>query len=127
MSKFFLFFSHNLGSEQVSQAKLDFGITEFVSLPADLQQLWSNVPPELPNLADYLKPFEDFLQAEAKPCDYCLIQGDFGATYAIVNFAKSLQLKPIYATTKRVVKEQIIDGKTMKTSEFKHVLFRGYE
>ena len=127
MPKLFLLFSHNLSSEQVSQAKSDLGITELISLPANLQRLWSNVPPELVSLKDYLKPFNKFLKQEAKVGDYCLIQGDMGAVYSMVNIVRQLNLRPIYATTKRIVKEQSIDGKTIKTSEFKHILFRGYE
>jgi len=44
----------------------------------------------------------------------------------MVEFCKENNLKAIYSTTKRVVKDQLIDGKIIKTSEFKHIRFRSY-
>jgi len=55
-----------------------------------------------------------------------LIQGDFGAVYHMVNFAKELGLIPIYATTKRESIELKQGNKIIKKSIFKHIKFRKY-
>lgn len=44
----------------------------------------------------------------------------------MVNYAKSIGLKPIYATTAKDSKELIQDGVTKKISIFKHIRFREY-
>ena len=124
--KMFLLFSHKLTDEQIKDAKENLGVNEFIYLPKDLQNKFSNVPPEIENIKEYSKDFKEFLTNNAKKEDYVLIQGDFGVVFQMVEFCKENNLKAIYSTTKRVVKEQIINGKIIKTSEFRHIRFRNY-
>lgn len=126
MKKMFLLFSHNLTQIQINDAKNNLGIEEFVSLSEDLQELWSNIPSELRSLKDYLLPFRNFLAENSNFEDVVLIQGDFGAVYQMVNFAKDLGLKTVYATTNRVIEEIEENGKTIKKSIFEHIKFREY-
>lgn len=126
MKQLFLYFSHKLTQEQIDDAKKSLGVVEFIYLPENLQKLWSNVPPELKDLNSYLAPLKDFLKQHANSGDFVLIQGDFGASYQIINFAKSLELVPIYSTTKRDAIEKLIDGKVVKVSQYKHIIFRKY-
>jgi len=124
--KMFLLFSHKLTDEQIKDAKENLGVDEFVYLPPDLQKKFSNVSPELEDIKEYSKIFIDFLKDNAKKEDFILIQGDFGVVFNVVEFCKESNLKAVYSTTKRVVKEQVIDGKVVKISEFKHIRFRRY-
>jgi len=124
--KFFTIFNHTLTPEQISDAKVSFGVNEFVSLPKDLQNLWSNIPPELEKLDEYLKPLKAYVQTHISKDDIVLIQGDFGATCKLVSFVKALGTKAVYATTKREVIETYHDKKVVKQSVFKHVRFREY-
>jgi len=124
--KMFLFFSHKLTNEQIEDANISLKIYKFISLPQNLQNLWSDIPADLESLDNYLTPFKNYLRLSVKKGDYVLIQGDFGAVVEMVTFAKSLDLIPIYATTKRVSKEIKKDGKIIKISEFKHIRFRKY-
>jgi len=126
MYKMFLLFSHKLTDEQIKDAKENLGVDEFVYLPLSLQKKFSNVPPELEDIKEYSKIFIDFLKDNAQKEDFVLIQGDFGVVFNLVEFCKENNLKAIYSTTKRVVKEQVINGKIIKTSEFKHIRFRKY-
>ena len=126
MSKLFLLFSHNLTEAQESDAKDSLGVTSFVTLPAELQNLWSNVPSSLESLEAYFEDLKHYLEKELKQGDVVLVQGDFGATCSMVRFVKGLGAKAVYATTTRDVVEKVVDDKIVKTSVFKHVRFRVY-
>jgi len=123
--KMFLLFSHKLTNEQIEDAKKSFGVNEFVYLPESLQEIWSNIPPEIEDIKPFLEDIKQFLRENANKGDIVLIQGDFGAVVEMVEFVR-YWLLPVYATTKRVSKEIKKDGKIVKVSEFKHVRFRKY-
>ncbi|EDM23120.1 CRISPR-associated protein Csx20 [Caminibacter mediatlanticus] len=124
--KFFLFFSHSLTNQQIKDVYRTFGDVEIVNLPDNLRFKLSNVPPEIDDLGKYVKDFEKYLLENSTSGDLVLIQGEFGLVYRLVEFSKSISLIPIYATTKRITKEIIKDGKVVKISEFKHIRFRRY-
>ena len=126
MKQLFLLFSHTLTATQERDAKESLGVTNFVALPSNLQTLWSNIPPQLTKLDDYLAPLKEYIRNESKEGDVVLIQGDFGGCYEMVNYVKSLGLKAVHSTTTRDVVEKTVDGKVVKTSVFEHVLFREF-
>jgi len=122
-----LLFSHQLSDPQKADATNTWGVEEFVYLPQKLQQIWSNISPDLDSLKEVLEPIKSYVKEVANENDLILIQGDFGASYMMVNYAKSLNLAPVYATTKRMVQELVENGKTIKKSIFEHRRFREYE
>ena len=126
MKKLILLFSHNMTEAQEEDARSSFGVEEFVSLPNELQELWSNIPAELENLDECFQSIRDYLVEMVKPNDVVLVQGDFGATCAMASFIKSINGIAVYATTKRNVEEREVDGKIVKTSVFEHVRFRKF-
>lgn len=126
MKQLFLLFSHTLTDAQKQDAKNSLHVDRFVSLPPDLQRLWSNIPENDKDISDYLFPLKKYLKLYAKKDDYILIQGDFGGVYDMVNFSKSIGLTPLHSTTKREVQEQTVNNTVQKTSTFKHVLYRRY-
>ena len=126
MGKMILLFSHKITKEQRADAKKSWGVDEFVSLPSDLQSLWSSVPATLEDIKEYLEPIREFLTQNLAKDDIVLVQGDFGATYMMVSVVKSLGGTALYATTKRNVVERELDGKIVKTSVFEHVRFRKF-
>ena len=123
MKKMFVLISHNLTEEQKNQALKTFGVESIVNITDDA---WSSINPSDENILDALNAYKKELMLEANAGDVLLVQGDFGATYNMINFAKNIGLKTIYATTKRVVQELIIDGKSVTKREFKHEKFREY-
>ena len=126
MKQLFLLFSHKLTPFQELDAKESLGVTHFVKLPQELQSLWSNIPPTLENLSDYLTPLKEYISDKSKEGDIVLIQGEFGGCYEMVNFVKSLGLIAVHSTTKRDVVEKKVDGKVVKTSVFEHIRFREF-
>ena len=119
----FVLINHNLTEEQKDQALKVFGVEDIINIADDA---WSNISPSDENILYVLNRYKKELMLEAEAGDILLVQGDFGATYNMINFAKNIGLKTIYATTKRVVQELIIDGKSVTRREFKHENFREY-
>ena len=126
MKKLILLFSHTLTPTQEKDAKNSFEVEVFLSLPKELQTLWSSIPSDLEGLNDYLEPLKSYLKSELEEGDMVLVQGDFGATFSMVSFIYKLGFKAVYSTTKRNVIEREVEGKVIKTSIFEHIRFREY-
>ena len=123
-----LLFSHKLTENQIKSAKTEMNINKFIYLEPELQKLWSNIPPEIENIKDYLSPIYQFLKENTEKGDYVLIHGDFGAVYLMVNYAFELGLIPIYSTTGRITREKKMNENTIKLEHFfRHKRFRKYE
>ncbi len=122
----FLLFSHKLTPLQIKDAEDFLQVEEFIYLPKELQNSWSQIPPDKDDISSFIKPIKGFLSQNAKSGDFVLIQGDFGATYEMVNFCKKQNFIPIYSTNKRVAKEITKDNKIVKISEFLHSMYRKY-
>lgn len=127
MKKLFLLFSHSLTDDQRADATLNWEIDDFISLPADLQKTFSNVPADLPALNTYLAPICEWVGKQASAEDYILVQGDFGAVFHIVSYLKAKSLACLYATTERQSVEMPQPDGSIKTERiFKHKIFRRY-
>ena len=125
--KAILLFSHILTPEQERELREGWNVTSIVSLPSELQQLWSGVPPHLETLSFYLGPLLSWLEAEASPGDVAVIQGEFGAVYLTVQKALSLGITPLYATTQREIRSvPQPDGAVKQERVFRHIRFRIY-
>jgi hypothetical protein len=125
--RFFVIFNHTLTETQAADAWNRFGSERVVSLPQHLQALWRQVPADLEGIDGYLAPVKDWLSAEGRPGDFVLVQGDFGATWIMVNHAFKLGLVPVYSTTERQAEETITgDGAVRLVHHFQHRRFRRY-
>ena len=119
----FILLNHALTDAQKSEAKERFNIEKFVNIT---NEKWSNIPPQIDNLSDFLSEFALTLKSNAKKGDYLFIQGDFGATYTLVRFAINLGITPIYATTRRIYVEVIENGEKIIKKSFIHERFRAF-
>lgn len=127
MTRLLVVFNHTLTRQQTADAKTKLGVQEIVNLPAELEKLWGQVPPEIDDLAKYLEPLIQWLSKESHKDDYILIQGEFGAAYYLVSWAESHGLKPIYSTTRRnAVETSHPDGSVSIQHNFYHVQYRPY-
>lgn len=122
-----LIFSHELTPEQEQDLQKNWHVTEIINLPDSLKNLWKAVPPHLEEIRPYLQPVIDWMKREGQSGDLALVQGDFGATYIMVNEARNFGLVPVYSTTKREVEETTFPGGIVKQNRvFSHQIFRIY-
>ena len=127
MSDLFLIFNHEITPVQESDARNSLGVEKITDLPPDLKELWRQVPPDFAEISGYLGPVKTWLKLQAAKNDYVLIQGDFGASYIMVNFAFEIGVIAIYSTTTRDATEEYDkDGSVRITHQFKHKAFRKY-
>jgi hypothetical protein len=125
--KLFHIFNHTLTEAQFDDARNRLGVECIVSPPKRLQNLWCQVPADLEGIDGYLAPVKDWLAAEGRPGDFVLVQGDFGATWIMINHAFKLGLVPVYSTTERQAEETITgDGAVRLVHHFRHRRFRRY-
>ena len=124
MRTMFIMMSHKMTQAQYDDAKNHFAIDRFIELPNDQ---WSQIPADADDISEYLADLKHNIVKQSNAGDLLLVQGDFGATVAMVHFAFKQGIIPVYATTRRAVKE-IVDGdKVITTRTFEHVRFRIYE
>ncbi len=123
-----LLFSHKLTNNQKIDVEKNLNIYNFLYLPEDLQKIWSQVPAELTKeeLQEFLKPIKNWIKEHYIKNDVVLAQGDFGATYIIVEFCKSVNIKTYYSTNRRVAQENHEGNKVHVSHIFEHVMFREF-
>jgi hypothetical protein len=123
----FLLFSHNITDKQIEDAKLTLDVDEFVEIPENLQEIWSQVSPEGDLPIEDLNKIIDWLKGRADKNDIVLVQGDFGAVCYMVSACFNLNLIPVYSTTNRfAIENKREDGSIEKRSIFEHICFRKY-
>ena len=127
MRKIFLLFSHKLSEAQIKELKEQFNIHSCVKLPSDLQNLWSNFPPENSFPEKIADKFIAYLKKNSKEEDLVLVQGEFGLVFYIVDWCLKNKRIPVYSTTKRIFREEKQpDGSIKNIHIFKHINFRSY-
>ncbi|MBF0242176.1 MAG: hypothetical protein HQK64_06805 [Desulfamplus sp.] len=125
--RLFLIFNHETTQEQRLDAENSLGVSDCVDLPAQLKEIWRQIPAELESVKEHLLPISDWLSQNGKSGDYVLIQGDFGGVYYLVNLAFELGIVPLYSTTERkAVEIKGKDGEIHLSHIFRHVRFRKY-
>ena len=124
MKTLFTLINHTLTSEQEEDASKNLNVDKFINI-ADV--MWSDIDPSEKSIIKFVEVYKDKLKKQAKVGDVLLVQGDFGATYNMIRFAKNMGLIVVYATTNRIVSERVENGKVVIKREFKHARFREYE
>mgnify|MGYP000905853185 FL=1 len=124
MKTFFTLINHTLTSEQEEDARKNLNVDKFINIT---DAMWSDIDPSEKSIIKFVEVYKDKLKKQAKVGDVLLVQGDFGATYNMIRFAKNMGLIAVYATTNRIVSEQVENGKVVIKREFKHARFREYE
>ena len=85
MKTFFTLINHTLTSEQEEDARKNLNVDKFINI-ADAR--WSDIDPSEKSIIEFVEAYKDKLKKQAKAGDVLLVQGDFGATYNMIRFAK---------------------------------------
>jgi hypothetical protein len=125
MSNAFCLLNHQLTAKQIEELTRSSGSERINYPPEELAALWSAIPTDCELKAAHLAPFLAWL-GEAREGDLVVLQGEFGAAFALVDFALQRGLVPVYAVTKRVAEESRDGEVVRRTYIFEHVCFRRY-
>lgn len=125
MPRTFCLLNHILTQKQLDELKQKFGSTEIVYPNESLSTLWSQIPPEKSN-ADIIASVVFWLKRNAERGDFFIVQGEFGSTFTLADFALKNGLVPIYATTRRIAKETRSGETVHREYIFEHVCFKEY-
>ena len=124
--KMILLFSHNLTNLQIEDAKASLQVEEILYLPANLQEIWSNVNPEVDD-RENLEEIKKYVRENLNKNDFVLIQGEWGYSYEMVKWSKRECFVPIYSATIRNYQEKVDnEGNVINTHIFKHVKYKIY-
>jgi len=127
MKRMFLVFSHDHTDVQEQEARNTLNCEELISMPDDLQNLWSNVDPSIDDISLIAGQIVSWLESNSSAEDYVLVEGDFGMTFTVADWALSNGRVPVYSTTERCYSSnEGIDGARTNVHVFRHVQFRKY-
>jgi hypothetical protein len=125
MPSIFCLLNHKLTPKQEEELCNSFGAGRIIYPPQHIAELWSQIP-TVPELCKaHLEPFTAWLQ-EAKDGDIIVLQGEFSATFALIDYALRKGLIPVCAVTERVALEKREGEKVSKEHTFEHICFRQY-
>ena len=126
MSKFIVLMSHDMSDIQKNDAYNNLGINEIIEAPQEIKSIWANVNP-VGNLDIYnLQPIIKWIDTISNQEDYILVQGEFGATFYIVDYCFKNDLIPVYATSVRRVEETREGDRVLTNRVFVHEGYRRY-
>ena len=125
MPRTFCLLNHQLTRKQIEELETVFCSEEVICPDQELSAMWSQINPE-DDREEVAGKRVAWLKT-ARKGDCLLVQGEFGTTFKLVDYALKNGLVPIYATTKRVAKE-VRDGERIHREYiFEHVCFKKYE
>lgn len=119
----FVLISHTMTEQQKEDAVSNLSVGKFVMMPTDG---WSQIPAVTESIEPSLLKLKMQLGAQGKPKDVLFVQGDYGATFNMVQYAKEKGMTAVYATSERKVRKVVVGEKTTTVREFRHVRFREY-
>lgn len=126
MPKTYCLLNHSLTQNQLAELKERFESEEIIYPSDELSKKWSQVP-ATPDLdIDLISNVTDWLSS-ANQNDILIVQGEFGSTFMLVDYALKKNLVPIYAVTTRISKEVRVGEQVQKVNVFEHVCFRKYK
>ena len=128
MNKLLVLFNHELTNSQRDDTRKNLGVGDKIIIPPDnIKKIWAQIPADTEEIVSFLADIRKWLQKAGSKDDFVLVQGDFGASHLMVEYARMIGLVPVYATTEReAVEEHEEDGTVKITHRFKHIRFRRY-
>lgn len=126
MKKSFCLLNHPLTQNQLTELKEKFSAEEIIYPSEELSKKWGQIPATQDLDMGLILDVTDWLSS-ANQNDVLIVQGEFGSTFMIVDYALKKNLIPVHAVTKRVAQESR-EGEIVKRQYvFEHVCFRRYK
>lgn len=126
MPRTFCLLNHALTQNQISELKEKFNSEQIIYPDENISKQWLQIAPEKSN-DEVILAVTEWLKSNAAQGDLFIIQGEFGCTFTLVDYALKSGLTPIYATTRRIAKENR-NGETIHREYiFEHSCFKKYK
>ncbi|ETJ36402.1 hypothetical protein Q604_UNBC09336G0003 [human gut metagenome] len=126
MRNFVVLMSHDMSEIQKNDAYEKLKVTKIIEAPSEIKKIWGNINP-ISNLdTKFLEPVVLWISQSSKEEDYVLVQGEFGATFYIVDYCFKNNLIPVYATSLRRVDEIRQGDRVITNRVFVHEGYRKY-
>ena len=126
MAKAFCLLNHELTQNQILELKDKFGVEKIEYPSEQLSKSWSQIPAVEEIDMNIITAIVNWLSS-ANQNDVLIVQGEFGSTFMLVDYALKKNLVPIYAVTTRISKEVRVGEQVQKVNVFEHVCFRKYK
>ena len=127
MPKTFCLLNHQLTPKQLEELDLNYHSTTVICSSEYLAKKWSQITPE-ESRETVVKTVVDWLQEnEAEAGDLFIIQGEFGCTFTLVDYALQQGMIPLYATAVRRAKESREGELVHREYIFEHAGFKKYQ
>ena len=126
MPKVYCLLNHTLTQNQVAELQKTFGATDILYPDERLASSWAQVPVTTVLDRNVIQSVIAWLSG-AEEGDVLVVQGEFGSTFMIVDYALGRGLVPLHAVSRRVALEHREGEKVLRQYVFEHVCFRRYE
>lgn len=126
MKKFIVLMSHDMSDIQKNDAYENLKVAEIIEAPAEIKAIWGNVDPISDLDISKLDKVISWIKNISEKGDYILVQGEFGATFYIVDYCFKSDLIPVYATSIRRVEETREGERVLTNRVFVHEGYRQY-
>ncbi len=124
--KAYCLLNHELTENQKNELFTKYNCTDIIYPEKELSATWSQILAVENIDLNVIKAVTNWL-GNAEEGDVLFIQGEFGSTFMLVDYALKHKMIPVHAVTKRVATEQR-NGETIQRQYiFEHVCFRRYE
>lgn len=126
MKKFIVLMSHDMSDKQKNDAYENLKVTKIIEAPTNIKKIWGNIDPISDLNTTKLDEVVSWIKENSNKQDYVLVQGEFGATFYIVDYCFKNNLIPVYATSIRRVEETRQGEKVITNRVFVHEGYRRY-
>lgn len=118
--------NHTPTEDQRLDALSALRVSELVSAPADVQAIWGDVDPDAPDVGALVSSLGERLSSTLADGDIVWVQGEAGLTQGLVAELSLRGHRCVYATTRRVVRQEETPDGVRTERVFRHVRFRDY-
>ncbi len=118
--------NHMLTEQQLLEIRERFLAQKIMYPGKELQSKWAFIPTDEILPIAYFPQYIHWIDENSQEGDYLIIQGEFGSTVYLVEYAFSHKLIPLHSVTQRVAEEFRKDEVVTRTYKFKHICFRKY-